>query len=106
MEPQRRVSEGCWDSIHVIEVTPKNGAKNGKGQHQYKITTTVILTMMTDKGEAGNINLSGNLTRQGRERTATTASDDTTWKVYPRGGASMTDQDESKTDDEAGNQGL
>lgn len=75
IEPQRRVSEGCWDSIHVVEVTPKNGAKNGKGQHQYKITTTVILTMMTDKGEAGNVNLSGNLTRQGRERTATTASD-------------------------------
>ena len=54
MEPQRHVSH-CWDSIHVIEVVPKDGNK----QATYKLTTTVMLTMTTSKGNAGNVNLSG-----------------------------------------------
>lgn len=70
IEPQRRVSQGCWDSIHVVEVTPK-GKKSS-----YKLTTTVMLTMTTEKGNAGAVNLSGSLTRQGKEKVFDAAGED------------------------------
>lgn len=69
-EPQRHVSVGCWDSIHVMEVTPGAG-----GQSTYKLTTTVMLTMTTKEGNAGMVNLSGGLTRQGRPETLPGADD-------------------------------
>jgi len=72
IEPSRHVSEGCWDSIHVVEVVPKDGGKKAT----YKLTTSVILTMTTEKGNAGNVNLSGTLTRQGREQTLEVKEDD------------------------------
>jgi len=75
IEPQRRVHQGCWDSIHVIEVTPKAGSKLGRGTFTYRLTTTVILTMVTEKGNAGSVNLSGNLTRQGKDKTASVKSE-------------------------------
>jgi hypothetical protein len=60
VEPQRRVDNGSWDSIHVIEVVPTDNGKKAT----YKLTTTVMLSMTTSKGNAGNVNLSGSLTRQ------------------------------------------
>lgn len=70
MEPQRRVSQGCWDSIHVVEALPKASTDTlEKGTFTYRLTTTVILTMITEKGDAGPVNLSGNLTRQAKEKT-------------------------------------
>jgi len=71
IEPQRRVSQGCWDSIHVIEVTPL-----GNKKAKYKLTTSVMLTISTEKGQAGAVNLSGSLTRQGKEQTLDAPSDD------------------------------
>jgi capping protein beta len=52
------VKEGCWDSIHVVEVVEE------AGRATYKLTTTVMLRMAVDKEEVGNTNLSGSLTRQ------------------------------------------
>lgn len=72
VEEQRRVNDGCWDSIHIIEALPKDSSVSlGSGQYTYRLTTTVILTMTTEKGEAGSVNLSGNLTRQAKAKTAT-----------------------------------
>lgn len=55
---QRFVSEGGWDSIHVVEVKPSTS-----GKASYKLTTTVMLSMDVHKDEVGDSNLSGSLTR-------------------------------------------
>lgn len=52
--------KGCWDSIHVLEVVEKSGARNA----HYKITSTVMLWLQTNKEGSGSMNLSGSLTRQ------------------------------------------
>lgn len=52
--------KGCWDSIHVVEVQDKIG---GKSAH-YKLTSTVMLWLQTDKISSGTMNLGGSLTRQ------------------------------------------
>ncbi|XP_065174619.1 F-actin-capping protein subunit beta-like [Sycon ciliatum] len=52
--------KGCWDSIHVIEVQEKSGGKNA----HYKLTSTVMLWMQTNKEASGTMNLGGSLTRQ------------------------------------------
>ncbi len=56
----RFVKGGCWDSIHVVEVI--DNKKDGKAT--YKLTTTVMLSMVIDKDAVGEANLSGSLTRQ------------------------------------------
>jgi hypothetical protein len=71
IEAQRRVSAGNWDSIHVVEITPKPKDKKAA----YKVTSTVMLTMTTEKGNAGTVLLSGSLTRQGKEKVMDCASD-------------------------------
>jgi len=58
-EKKRSVSSGCWDSIHIVEA---RDAGNGEGK--YKLTTTVMLSMIVPDSEAGEVNLSGSLTRQ------------------------------------------
>ena len=50
--------KGNWDSIHVVEV------KEGKGNATYKLTTTIMVTITTSSKQAGQISLSGNVTRQ------------------------------------------
>ncbi|GAB1603400.1 F-actin-capping protein subunit beta-like [Argonauta hians] len=52
--------KGCWDSIHVMEVQEKS---NGKTAH-YKLTSTVMLWLLTTKEGSGTMNLGGSLTRQ------------------------------------------
>lgn len=52
--------KGAWDSIHVFEVQER-----GRNAH-YKLTSTVMLYMITNKPELGHFNLSGSLTRQVR----------------------------------------
>ena len=47
------MKEGTWDSIHVVEVI-ETGDKA-----TYKLTTTVMLGMMVDRGDVGDTNLSG-----------------------------------------------
>jgi len=52
--------KGCWDSIHVIEVQEKS---SGRSAH-YKLTSTVMLWLQTNKAHSGQMNLGGSLTRQ------------------------------------------
>ena len=56
--PQGGNSEGVWDSIHVFEAIER-----GRSTH-YKLTSTVILTLSTGGGNLGEMDLSGNMTRQ------------------------------------------
>ncbi|GIY77859.1 f-actin-capping protein subunit beta [Caerostris darwini] len=52
--------KGCWDSIHVVEVQEKS---SGRSAH-YKLTSTVMLWLQTNKSSSGTMNLGGSLTRQ------------------------------------------
>ena len=52
--------KGCWDSIHVVEVQEK---QSGRSAH-YKVTSTVMLWLQTQKTMSGMMNLGGSLTRQ------------------------------------------
>jgi len=49
---------GTWDSIHVVEVQDKGKNAN------YKLTSTVMLSIETDTSSTGKVNLSGSITRQ------------------------------------------
>lgn len=51
---------GCWDSIHVVEVQEKS---SGRSAH-YKLTSTSMLWLQTNKEGSGTMNLGGSLTRQ------------------------------------------
>ncbi|XP_071841385.1 F-actin-capping protein subunit beta isoforms 1 and 2-like isoform X2 [Apostichopus japonicus] len=52
--------QGCWDSIHVVEVMEKSSGKNA----HYKLTSTAMLWLQTTKSGSGTMNLGGSLTRQ------------------------------------------
>jgi len=52
--------KGCWDSIHVVEVQEKS---SGRSAH-YKLTSTCMLWLQTNKPRSGTMNLGGSLTRQ------------------------------------------
>jgi len=51
-------SEGTWDSIHVFEALDR-----ARTAH-YKLTSTVILNMVSSNNDVGEMDLSGNMTRQ------------------------------------------
>jgi len=51
-------SEGGWDSIHVFEAIDRARAAH------YKLTSTVILHLGTKSEALGDMDLSGNMTRQ------------------------------------------
>lgn len=55
--------KGCWDSIHVVEVQEKS---SGRTAH-YKLTSTAMLWLQTNKIGSGTMNLGGSLTRQVRK---------------------------------------
>ncbi len=52
--------KGCWDSVHVVEVQEKSGGRNA----HYKLTSTVMLWLETNKDGSGLMTLGGSLTRQ------------------------------------------
>ena len=52
--------KGCWDSIHVVEVQEKSSGRNA----HYKLTSTSMLWLQTNKPRSGTMNLGGSLTRQ------------------------------------------
>ncbi|KAM5356196.1 hypothetical protein ACJ41O_002842 [Fusarium nematophilum] len=56
--PHGGSTEGVWDSIHVFEAIER-----GRSTH-YKLTSTVILTLSAGGGNLGELDLSGNMTRQ------------------------------------------
>jgi capping protein beta len=50
--------DGSWDVIHVFD------AESAKGRANYKLTTTVMLSITTESERSGKVVLAGNLTRQ------------------------------------------
>merc|ERR1712242_667625 len=52
--------KGCWDSTHVVEVNEKS---SGRSAH-YKLTSTSMLWLQTNREGSGTMNLGGSLTRQ------------------------------------------
>ncbi|KAL7751709.1 F-actin-capping protein subunit beta [Sorochytrium milnesiophthora] len=55
---ENKQSKGSWDSIHVFEVQDR-----GRSAH-YKLTTSIMLFLVSASEEAGTVNLAGSLTRQ------------------------------------------
>lgn len=51
--------KGCWDSIHVVEMEEKDDQLA-----HYKLTSTVIVWLETNKPETGFMNSGSSLTRQ------------------------------------------
>jgi len=62
--------KGCWDSIHVVEVQEKS---SGRSAH-YKLTSTSMLWLQTNKVGSGTMNLGGSLTRQTEQDSPVTDS--------------------------------
>ena len=60
--------KGCWDSIHVIEVQERSPST----KVHYKLTSTVMLWLQTNKADSGMMNLGGSLMRQ-KEQDASLA---------------------------------
>jgi capping protein beta len=56
--PQGGSSEGVWDSIHVFEASERGRTTN------YRLTSTVILSLSSSNSTLGEMDLSGNMTRQ------------------------------------------
>ncbi|CAK9807883.1 F-actin-capping protein subunit beta [Anthophora plagiata] len=52
--------KGCWDSIHVVEVQERSTGRAAR----YKLTSTAMLWLQTNKHGSGTMNLGGSLTRQ------------------------------------------
>lgn len=55
---------GCWDSVHVVDVTEVTNDKGRGVSTVYKLTSTVMLWMETHKKATGDMTLGGNMTRQ------------------------------------------
>lgn len=55
---------GCWDAIHVLDVNDEVNDKGRASATTYKLTSTIMLWMETDKDTTGLMNLGGNMTRQ------------------------------------------
>ena len=56
--PQGGSSQGVWDSIHVFEASERGRLTN------YRLTSTVILSLSSSSSALGDLDLSGNMTRQ------------------------------------------
>jgi len=56
---QKGFDSGWWDSIHVFDVSEKS-----RSTFEYKLTTTVIVSMGVKSGALGEVDLSGSMTQQ------------------------------------------
>lgn len=56
--PDSSQPTGSWDSIHVFETSER-----GRQAH-YKLTSTIMLNIVSNKDTVGEMNLSGSMTRQ------------------------------------------
>ncbi|VDO95762.1 unnamed protein product [Schistosoma mattheei] len=65
-----KLASGCWDSIHVIDVVERPSAKISL----YKLTSTVMLWLQTQRESAGYFNLGGSLSRFSERVPITTSS--------------------------------
>lgn len=59
VEGVRGLNKGFWNSIHVIEANQKSG-----GKFEYKLTTTVIVSMRVQNAQLGVVDLSGSMSKQ------------------------------------------
>lgn len=76
-EGNSKVEKGGWDAIHIFEITPLSEntestdvRERKKTSWSYKLTTTVLLYLVTSNTEIEKVDLSGNISR----RTNTTLS--------------------------------
>jgi capping protein beta len=56
---KRELETGWWDSIHVFECN-----ETKKGTYEYKLTTTVMVSMGMKNSLVGEVDLSGSMTQQ------------------------------------------
>ncbi|KAF3484111.1 ATP-dependent DNA helicase [Arthroderma uncinatum] len=68
-------NSGAWDSIHVFEATDR-----GRTCH-YRLTSTVILHLSTSSDSLGEMDLSGNMTRQIESDMAVNGDVSHVWNV-------------------------
>jgi len=59
VEGKKGLENGWWDSIHVFEVL-----ENKKNHYEYKLTTTVMVSMGVKGATLGEVDLSGSMTQQ------------------------------------------
>lgn len=59
VEGERGVQDGWWDSIHVFEVNEKK-----KGTFEYRLTSTIMVSMKVGNDKVGEVDLSGSMTQQ------------------------------------------
>lgn len=71
IDQKKTLKKGIWDSIHVFEVKRGSTAR----QYIYKLTTTVMITLLLQDEKVGTSDLSGLRTQQ-RELTTEHKSDD------------------------------
>jgi len=62
VEAAKGLESGWWDSIHVFEVVESANTK--KGHFDYKLTTTVMVSMGVKNPQIGDVDLSGSMTQQ------------------------------------------
>ncbi len=72
--PKSSTSEGVWDSIHVFEASERGRTTN------YRLTSTVILSLSSATAALGEMDLSGNMTRQ--QEFGVTVDDDGSHIAY------------------------
>lgn len=63
VDSAKSLKKGYWDSIHVFEV---NADKDG--YYMYKLTTTVMISMVLKDDKVGAVDLSGLRTQQDSKR--------------------------------------
>jgi capping protein beta len=63
VDADKSLEKGWWDSIHVFEVTADKD-----GYFMYKLTTTVMISMVLTDDKVGNVDLSGLRTQQDSKR--------------------------------------
>lgn len=66
-------TRGGWDSIHVLEVVERGP---GSRVARYKLTSTVILELGVKGQKVGDVELSGNMTRQTEQELNVEGGDD------------------------------
>jgi len=64
---KKELENGVWNSIHVFDV-----AESKKGYFDYKLTTTVMVSMVVKNSGIGEANLSGSMTSQDARTLAVT----------------------------------
>jgi len=68
VDTEKTLKKGWWDSIHVFSANEETD-----GHYTYKLTTTVMISMVIENDHVGNVDLSGLRTQQDTKRFQVTA---------------------------------